>query len=84
MGRTGIFIDGAYFQYTVRNEFGGVRISYAKLVEKLACGREILRSYFYDCEPYQSGNPTKEEVGCQNHDGDHFVRDADAPRKHFP
>ncbi len=30
-------------------------------VNRMAGGREILRSYFYDCEPYQSNPPTSEE-----------------------
>src|SRR3990172_1906582 len=61
MGRIAIFIDGAYLQYTLRDEFNSARISFEKLVTRMAGGREILRSYYYNCEPYQSNPPTLEE-----------------------
>jgi uncharacterized LabA/DUF88 family protein len=61
MGRIAIFIDGAYLQYTMRDEFGGAKIDFAKLALKMAGGREILRSYFYDCLPYKSARPTQHE-----------------------
>lgn len=60
MGRIAIFIDAAYLQFTLR-EFKSPRIDFEKLVSEMAGGREILRSYYYDCEPYQSDPPTPEE-----------------------
>ena len=50
--RIAIFVDGAYFDATIRNECGGVRIDYAKLAHQLAGGVEILRTYYYNCLPY--------------------------------
>ncbi len=61
MGRIAIFIDAAYLQRTLKNEFTSARIDFEKLVKEMAGGREILRSYYYDCEPYQSNPPTTEE-----------------------
>lgn len=61
MGRIAIFIDAAYLQFTLKGEFNSPRIDFQKLVGKMAGDREILRSYYYDCEPYQSDPPTKEE-----------------------
>ena len=61
MGRIAIFIDAAYLQFTLRQEFGAPKIDFKKLVGRMAGGREILRSYYYDCEPYQSNPPTEEE-----------------------
>ena len=61
MGRIAIFIDAAYLQFMLRDEFGSVRIDFQKLVERMAGGQEILRSYYYNCEPYQSNPPTPEE-----------------------
>ena len=61
MGRIAIFIDGAYLQYTLRGEFGSPKICFQQLVNRMAGGREILRSYYYDCEPYQSNPPTPDE-----------------------
>ena len=61
MGRIAIFIDAAYLQFTLREEFDSPRIDFQKLVNRMAGGREILRSYYYDCEPYQSDPPTEQE-----------------------
>lgn len=61
MARIAIFIDGAYVQYTLRDEFKLAKIDYRLLAEKMAGGRELLRTYFYDCLPYQSPIPTQEE-----------------------
>ena len=62
MGRIAIFIDAAYLQFTLREEFNTAKIDFNKLVNGMADGREILRSYYYDCEPYQSNPPTAEEM----------------------
>jgi uncharacterized LabA/DUF88 family protein len=61
MGRIAIFIDAAYLQSTLKAEFASPRIDFQKLVTRIAGGREILRSYYYDCEPYQSDPPTEQE-----------------------
>lgn len=61
MGRIAIFIDAAYLQFTLKQEFNSPRICFQKLVNRMAGSREILRSYYYDCEPYQSNPPTQEE-----------------------
>ncbi len=55
-----IFIDGGYIDKVTRNEFE-VRIDYAKLPEVICGGKEILRTYYYNCEPYQSNPPTPDE-----------------------
>ena len=57
-----IFIDGGYFDITNRDECGGGKIDYAKLAIKLAGGIEILRTYYYNCLPYQQSTPTEEEA----------------------
>lgn len=61
MDRIGIFIDGAYFQYLLKEEFGQAKVDFQKLAVKMAGDHEILRTYFYDCLPYQSNPPTREE-----------------------
>ena len=61
MGRIAVFIDAAYLQFTLKQEFNSPRICFQKLVNRMAGSREILRSYYYDCEPYQSNPPTQEE-----------------------
>lgn len=61
MPRTAIFIDGAYLDFTLRDEFGGVRIDYERLSTEMAASLELLRTYYYHCPPYQSATPTEEE-----------------------
>jgi uncharacterized LabA/DUF88 family protein len=59
--RIGVFIDGGYFEKIIKNEFGEVIIDFKRLVEVLTEGRELLRTYYYNCLPYQSTLPTPEE-----------------------
>ena len=62
MSRIANFIDGAYVQFMLRDEFHEAQIDFKKLAEFMAGGRNILRTYYYDCLPYQSSpNPTPEE-----------------------
>jgi len=61
MGRTAVFIDGAYVDYVLKHEFGCASIDYAKLVDEIAQGTELLRTYYYHCLPYQSSPATLEE-----------------------
>lgn len=60
--RIAIFIDGGYLDAIVRDECGGGRIDYAKLAAKLASGIDVLRSYYYNCLPYQKPKPSTEEA----------------------
>lgn len=59
--RLAILIDGGYFEKVIRNEFSGVRIDFKQFVEVLSVGKEVLRTYYYHCLPYQSTPPTLEE-----------------------
>lgn len=59
--RTAIFIDGAYLDFLQKEEFGKVHLDLEKLPIKLANGKEILRTYYYHCLPYQSSPSTPEE-----------------------
>lgn len=68
MGRIATFIDAAYLNFMSKNEFGGTRIDYARLAAKIADRHELLRTYYYDCLPYQSSPPTPDE---QNRFGKH-------------
>lgn len=62
MGRAAIFIDGAYLDYTLKDDFQLAKIHYGGLSEALAGEKEILRTYYYHCLPYQSEPPTVEEA----------------------
>ena len=65
MFRAAIFIDGGYVDKILRNDFGGIKISYSRLSQKIAqCIHpdvDLLRLYYYHCLPYQSNPPTAEE-----------------------
>jgi len=58
--KVALFIDGGYIDKIMEHEFH-FRLDYAKLPLVLSRGREILRTYYYNCLPYQSSPPTPEE-----------------------
>lgn len=59
--RIAIFIDGGYLSSILKDEFGEPKIDYRKLSEYLTMGNSHLRTYYYDCLPYQSQPPSDEE-----------------------
>lgn len=61
MARIAIFIDGAYLDFVLKNEFDLAKIDFAGLSERIANGIDILRTYYYHCPPYQSADPTQDE-----------------------
>ena len=60
-GTAAIFVDGAYLDKVLLNEHPGARIDYSRLVNELAQGHEILRTYYYHCMPYRGAPPTQED-----------------------
>ena len=61
MARCAIFIDGAYLEFVLKQEFGRPSVDFAGLVSKIAGSSDLLRAYYYDCLPYQSARPTPDE-----------------------
>ena len=67
MSRLAIFIDGGYVDAFTRELT--IRIDYAKFVDEIVAtvsaktsnALDLLRTYYYDCLPYQSNPPTDEE-----------------------
>ena len=59
--RAAIFIDGAYLDFVLKDEFNDARIDYQALSKHLAGDSDILRTYYYHCPPYQGNPPTQEE-----------------------
>ena len=59
--RVAIFIDGSYLNQVLIHEHNRAKIDYSALSTKLAGDSEILRTYYYDCPPYQSRVPTQDE-----------------------
>jgi len=62
MHRSALFIDGGYLAKVLKSSFGERRIDYLKLSEKLCEDSERLRTYYYNCMPYQSHPPTRKET----------------------
>jgi len=60
--RSAIFIDGAYFDKLLEQEFNRARVDFSALATALAHGDNVLRTYYYHCPPYVSQPPTEEEL----------------------
>lgn len=61
MTRSAVFIDGGYISYVMKDEFSGIKIDFDKFSKIITNGENLLRTYYYDCEPWQSNPPTPEE-----------------------
>ena len=63
--RVAIFIDGGYVDKMLRKELNNAKISYERFAQEIAHrikpDLDILRTYYYHCEPYKSNPPTEEE-----------------------
>ena len=71
MAQVAIFLDGAYLLELGRREFRPrIRMDYGKLAGRIRDRiaedtfepLDILRTYYYDCPPFRSQQPTPEEV----------------------
>ena len=60
--RAAVFIDGAYLTKILDVDFGKPKIDLAGFSEILCGSYERLRTYYYNCMPYQSSPPTDEEM----------------------
>ncbi len=61
MGRAAVFIDGGYFSKVLKYAFNEPQLDYEKFSDAICEGDERLRTYYFDCMPYQSNPPTEEE-----------------------
>ncbi|MCH7810614.1 MAG: NYN domain-containing protein, partial [Chloroflexi bacterium] len=61
MSRVAIFIDGAHVSFMLRDEFASTRIDFDAFAKVLAGDLDLLRTYYYDCPPYQSSTPSDDE-----------------------
>lgn len=60
LDKAAVFIDGGFFG-KVLDDMDKPRIDFEKLSDILCEGNRRLRTYYYDCLPYQSDPPTTEE-----------------------
>lgn len=61
MEKAAVFIDGGYLSKVLKLEFNKPRVDLTGLSEKICGDYERLRTYYYDCMPYQSNPPTESE-----------------------
>ncbi len=61
MERAAVFIDGGYWQKILKNRFGSPKIDLVAFSDALCGSQERLRTYFYDCLPFQGDSPSDEE-----------------------
>ncbi|NLJ50121.1 MAG: NYN domain-containing protein [Candidatus Atribacteria bacterium] len=61
MERTAVFIDGGYLRNIILKLNKNLQIDYGKLAEWMSKDSYLLRTYYYDCLPYQSNPPTPDE-----------------------
>ena len=62
MGRACVFIDGGYFQKILEKDFQKPRIDFDRIGPLLSKQYdEFLRTYYYNCPPYQSASPSPAE-----------------------
>lgn len=61
MNRIAIFIDNGYFSKIIKNHFNEAAIDYGLFSDNICGGSDRLRTYVYDCMPYQSSPPTPTE-----------------------
>jgi uncharacterized LabA/DUF88 family protein len=59
--RAAVFVDGAYLTKILDIDFGKPKIDLARFSDIICGGSERLRTYYYNCMPYQSSPPTEEE-----------------------
>lgn len=71
--RSAIFIDGAYFDKLLEQEFNRTRVDFSLLAASLAHEDNILRTYYYHCPPYLSQPPTEEEL-CRSDAKERFFQ----------
>jgi uncharacterized LabA/DUF88 family protein len=61
MARLAIFIDGAYLDRVQREVFNE-HTDLQKLATELSGDKDLYRTYYYHCLPYQSNPPTRDET----------------------
>ena len=70
MAKLAIYVDGGYVGKLAEHHFNGQWVDYEKFSHKVlqvigASTQEpldLLRTYYYDCLPYQSDPPTEDEA----------------------
>lgn len=61
MAKAAVLIDGGYFAKVLKYLFSEPDIDYEEFSNKICGDAERIRTYYYDCMPYQSSPPTPKE-----------------------
>lgn len=61
LAKAAVFIDGGYFRRVLKDVFNEPVIDYSRFCDKMCEDTERLRTYYYDCMPLLSNNPTEDE-----------------------
>lgn len=62
ISRCAVFLDGGYIDKVLKNQFNDKNIDFLKFSNNLCSENDTrLRTYYYNCPPYQSNPPTEEE-----------------------
>jgi uncharacterized LabA/DUF88 family protein len=61
LGITAVFLDAGYLIKVLQFDHDGARLDLSKLSQEMAAPDELLRTYYYNCMPYQSNPPTDDE-----------------------
>jgi Uncharacterized conserved protein len=61
MSRIALFIDAAYLRYLLKEMPSDAAVDLRALIEKIRDGRDLLRTYYYDCLPWRADTPTMEQ-----------------------
>jgi len=61
-GRAAIFIDAGYLEKILKTQFAGTSIDYSKFAVEISKPTDILRTYYYNCPPFQSSPATQQEA----------------------
>jgi len=56
MERVCVFIDGSNLYHGLKYECGNVRIDFARFVERLIAGRQLVRAYYYNAVLHHSAD----------------------------
>lgn len=78
--RSAIFIDGAYLERVLRDEFKSAKIDFQRLSENIAGDSDVLRTYYYNCPAYQGTPPTDVEKYRYDNQRKFFNRLENLPR----
>jgi len=59
--KAAVFIDGGYLSKILKGQFASEKIDYSVFSDIICNDYKRLRTYYYDCLPYQENPPTEDQ-----------------------